>query len=281
MVRGRMTTHPPRPLTPPAASLAGTTRTASAIQGFRALAGRECRRFLKVWAQTLGAPVVTTLLFLAVFALALGETKKEVGGIPYIQFLGAGLVMMALAQNAFANTSSSLVIMKVQGNIVDLLMAPLPPAAFLGGMVAGGVVRGLAVAAVVLAALWPLVGFPVPSPFTALAFAVLGSLLLSLLGVLGGLWAQKFDQMATVTNFVITPLAFLSGTFYAVERLPEPLQWVAHADPLFWMIDGFRAGIAGHAEGNTALGLFGLLLANGALWWLALHLVRRGWRLRA
>ncbi|MGG5809861.1 ABC transporter permease [Falsiroseomonas sp. CW058] len=270
-----------RPPIPPGRALAGTGRAPSAFRGFLALAARETRRFLKVWAQTLGAPVITTLLFLAVFVLALGETKKEVGGIPYLQFLGAGLVMMALAQNAFANSSSSLVIMKVQGNIVDLLMAPLPPAALLGGMVAGGALRGLAVAVAVLAAMWPLVGFPVPAPFTALAFAVLGSTLMATLGVLAGLWAQKFDQLATVTNFVVTPLAFLSGTFYSVERLPEPILAVAHADPLFWMIDGFRAGLAGHAEGSTALGLAGLAAANLLLWWAALVAVRRGWRLRA
>lgn len=281
MVRRAMATHPPKPFHAPGAALAGTGRAPSAWRGFLALAGRETRRFLKVWAQTLGAPVVTTLLFLAVFVLALGETKREVGGIPYLEFLGAGLVMMALAQNAFANSSSSLVIMKVQGNIVDLLMAPLPPAALLGGMVAGAALRGLAVAAVVLATMWPLVGFSLPAPLTAFAFAVLGATLLGTLGVLAGLWAQKFDQMATVTNFIITPLAFLSGTFYAVERLPQPFRAIAHADPLFWMIDGFRAGLTGHAEGNTLLGLVGLVAANAALWCLALHLVRRGWRLRA
>lgn len=252
-----------------------------AWRGFLALTSRETKRFLKVWAQTLGAPVVTTLLFLAVFVLALGETKKEVGGIPYLEFLGAGLVVMALAQNAFSNSASSLIIMKVQGNIVDLLMAPLPPAALLGGLVAGAALRGLAVAAVVVATMWPIVGFSIPAPLTALAFAVLGSTLMAILGVLAGLWAQKFDQMATITNFVITPLAFLSGTFYSVERLPEGVRMVAHADPLFWMIDGFRAGIAGHAEGNTALGLLALAATTLGLWFVALRLVRRGWRLRA
>lgn len=278
MVRATMATRPP---IPPGPALAGTGRAHSAFRGFLALAARETRRFLKVWAQTLGAPVITTLLFLAVFVLALGETKKEVGGIPYLEFLGAGLVMMALAQNAFANSSSSLVIMKVQGNIVDLLMAPLPPAALLGGLVAGAALRGLLVALVVVLAMSPLVGFRVASPATALAFAVLGSTMMATLGVLAGLWAQKFDQMATVTNFVVTPLAFLSGTFYSVERLPAPIRAVAHADPLFWMIDGFRAGLAGHAEGNTVLGLLGLLVANAVLWLLALRLVRRGWRLKA
>ncbi len=273
-----MTTHPD---TPPAAGLTGTGRAASALRACWALTERECRRFLKIWVQTLGAPVVTTLLFLAVFVLALGDMKREVGGTPYLEFLGAGLVMMALAQNAFANSSSSLVIMKIQGNIVDLLMAPLPPSALLGGLVAGATLRGLAVAAAVLATMWPLVGFSLPAPLTALAFAVLGSLLMAILGVLGGLWANKFDQMATVTNFIITPLAFLSGTFYSVARLPEPLQAVAHADPMFWMIDGFRAGLTGHAEGNTLLGLVGLLLADVLLWCIALMLVRRGWRLRS
>lgn len=255
--------------------------THPAWRGFVALTSRETKRFLKVWAQTLGAPVVTTLLFLAVFVLALGETKKEVGGIPYLEFLGAGLVVMALAQNAFSNSASSLIIMKVQGNIVDLLMAPLPPAALLGGLVAGAALRGLAVAAVVVATMWPIVGFSIPAPLTALAFAVLGSTLMAILGVLAGLWAQKFDQMATITNFVITPLAFLSGTFYSVERLPEGVRMVAHADPLFWMIDGFRAGIAGHAEGNTALGLLALTATTLGLWFVALRLVRQGWRLRA
>lgn len=269
------------PTTEPAALLSGTGRTHSAFRGFLAHTGKEVRRFLKVWAQTLGAPVVTTLLFLAVFVLALGDTRREVGGIPYLEFLGAGLVMMALAQNAFANSSSSLVISKVQGNLVDLLMAPLPPAALLGGFVAGAVARGLLVAAVVLAVMWPIVGFRAPDPLLALAAAGLGAAMLGLLGVLAGLWAEKFDQMATVTNFVITPLAFLSGTFYSVERLPEPLRLLAHADPLFWMIDGFRAGLTGHADGNAPLGILGLAVVNLALWGLAHGLVRRGWRLRS
>jgi ABC-2 type transport system permease protein len=291
------TRHPPRPLHASDAALAAGAAPPAAAprpiddspidaahpawRGFLALTGRETRRFAKVWAQTLGAPVVTTMLFLAVFVLALGETKKQVGGIPYVEFLGAGLVVMALAQNAFSNSASSLIIMKVQGNIVDLLMAPLPPAALLGGLVVGAALRGLAVAGVVLLAMWPIVGFAAPAPLTALAFAVLGSVLMATLGVLAGLWAQKFDQMATITNFVVTPLAFLSGTFYSVERLPPWVRAVAHADPLFWMIDGFRAGIAGHAEGDTLLGLLALLAVNLALWFGTLRLVRRGWRLRS
>jgi ABC-2 type transport system permease protein len=259
---------------------------AAVLRGGLALAGREVRRFLRVWAQTLGAPLVTTLLFLTVFVLALGGSRAGPpavagDGADYLEFLGAGLVAMALAQNAFANPASSLVISKVQGNVVDLLMAPLPPSALLGGLLAGAVARGLAVAAIVLAAMWPFVGFAAPAPLLALAAAVLGSALLGLLGVLAGLWAEKFDQMATVTNFVVTPLAFLSGTFYSIERLPEPFRLLSLADPLFWMIDAFRAGLTGHAEGAPALGLAALALLDAALWWGALVLLRRGWRLRS
>lgn len=275
--------RPPAP--PPIAAaelpaLPARSPLAIAWAGYRALAGREIRRFLKVWSQTLGAPVVTTLLFLAVFVLALGEPGRLVQGVPYLAFLGAGLAMMALAQNAFANASSSLVISKVQGNVVDLLMAPLRPSVLLGGLVTGAAVRGVLVAAVTLAAIWPLARFAVPDPALVLAAALLGAVLLGLLGVLAGLWAEKFDQMATVTNFVITPLTFLSGTFYEVSRLPAPLRAVAHADPVFWMMDGFRAGLTGLAEGRPWLGMLGLLVLDAALWALALGLLRRGWRLR-
>jgi len=253
----------------------------AALRGFLSLAWRETWRFLKIWMQTLGAPVVTTLLFLAVFVLALGESHRMVEGVPYLEFLGAGLVVMALSQNAFSNASSSLIIAKLQGNVVDLLMAPLPPWALLGGLLAGAVLRGLAVALVVLAAMWPLIGFRWADPGVVLAAGVLGSALLGLLGILAGLWAQKFDQVATVTNFVVTPLAFLSGTFFSIERLPEPLRRVAHADPLFWMMDAFRAGLTGHADGNVAAELAGLAALVLLLWCVGWWLVRRGWRLRS
>ncbi|MBX6744379.1 MAG: ABC transporter permease [Acetobacteraceae bacterium] len=270
-----------RPEATQAAPPAGEPDPFSPWPGFRALAGREIRRFLKVWAQTLGAPVVTTLLFLGVFVLALDTPGHRIGGTPFVQFLGAGLVMMALAQNAFANVSSSLLIAKMQGNIVDLLMAPLPPAALLGGLLAGSVARGLLVGGICLAVMWPLAHFPVPDPPLALLAALLAASVLGLLGLLAGLWAEKMDHLATVTNFLVTPLAFLSGTFYSVERLPEPLRRLAYADPLFWMIDAFRAGLTGHAEGRPWLGLLGLAAVALALWLLALGLLRRGWRLRA
>lgn len=270
-----------RPETAPVAPRMGEPDPFSPWPGFRALAAREIRRFLKVWAQTLGAPVVTTLLFLGVFVLALDAPGHRVGGTPFVQFLGAGLVMMALAQNAFANVSSSLLIAKMQGNIVDLLMAPLPPAALLGGLLAGSVVRGLLVGSICLMVMWPLAHFPVPDPLLALLAAALAATVLGLLGLLAGLWAEKMDHLATVTNFLVTPLAFLSGTFYSVERLPGALRLLAHADPLFWMIDAFRAGLTGHAEGRPWLGLLGLAVVALALWLLALGLLRRGWRLRA
>lgn len=249
--------------------------------GFSTLLRREVSRFLKVWAQTLGAPVVTTLLFLAVFVLALGDAKREVDGTPYVAFLGAGLAMMAIAQNAFANTSSSLAIARMQGNLVDLLMAPLPPAVFLGGLVGGAIARGMAVGAVSIAAIAPFAGFSWADVPLLLLAAFFAAAMMGLLGVLAGLWAEKIDQLAAVTNFVITPLAFLSGTFYSIHRLPDGVRHVAYVDPLFWMMDAFRAGLTGHADGRPWLGLVALAVVTGGLWVVTLRLVKSGWRLRA
>ena len=181
---------------------------------------KEVRRFAKVATQTVIAPVVTTLLFLAIFALALGGATREVGGVPFAQFLAPGLVMMAMVQNAFANTSSSLLISKIQGNIVDVVMPPLSAGELTLAFTAGGVTRGLAVGLAVALAMAVFVPMEVQHPFFVLFHAFAASLMLSLVGLLAGIWAEKFDQMAAITNFVITPFAFLSGTFYSVERLP-------------------------------------------------------------
>jgi ABC-2 type transport system permease protein len=248
--------------------------------GLWTLYQKEVRRFWNVSTQTIAAPVVTTLLFLAVFALALGSGSVAVAGVPYIQFLAPGLIVMAMTQNAFANTSSSLVIAKVQGNIVDLLMPPLSPAEQTAGLALGGLTRGLVVGAAVWLAMVPFTGFYVHSAFFALFHAAAASLMLSLLGVLGGLWSEKFDHLAAVTNIVITPLAFLSGTFYSTERLPEPWLTVAHLNPFFYMIDGFRYGMTGHADGSLAAGLAVMAAANAALAALAHRLFASGYKLK-
>jgi ABC-2 type transport system permease protein len=240
---------------------------------------KEVRRFLKVPGQTLLAPVVTTLMFLLIFALALGRSGRTIEGLPFLQFLAPGLIMMAVIQNAFANTSASILIGKIQGNIVDLLMPPLRPAELMFGLVAGGVTRGLVVAAVVTLAMLPTVSLGIAHPLLVLFFALSGSLMLALLGLLGGLWAERFDQMATVTNFVITPLSFLSGTFYSIAELPGPFLLAAHLNPFFYLIDGLRFGFTGHADGSIVIGAIAVSAVNLALWLLAHALFARGYRL--
>lgn len=242
---------------------------------------KEVRRFLKVFSQTVLAPVITALLFFAIFALALGGSRRTIGDLPFLEFLAPGLVMMTVAQNAFANTSSSLMIAKIQGNIVDYLMPPLSPGELLFGLVAGGMTRGIVVCLAVAAALAPFVPIrPVHLPL-AVYTVFAASAILSLAGVLAGSWSEKFDHMAGVTNFVVTPLAFLSGTFYSISDLPEPFHILALANPFFYMIDGFRCALTGHADGAIWIGVLLLAVVTAGLWWAALQLLRSGYKLKA
>ena len=242
---------------------------------------REVRRFVKVYAQTLIAPVVTTLLFLAVFALALGPDRGEIAGIPFIEFLAPGLVMMAVAQNAFANTSSSIVISKIQGNIVDTLMPPLTAHELTLAFALGGATRGVAVGILTMLAMAPFAEIGVAHAGFALFHLVAASLLLSLIGVAGGIWSEKFDHIAAVTNFVVTPLAFLSGTFYSLDRLPEAFVRIALANPFFYMIDGFRYGLIGYADGSPGMGIGVLVGANAVLWFTCWRMFATGYKLKA
>jgi len=249
--------------------------------GLWTLYAKEVRRFVKVATQTVLAPLVTTLLFLAIFSLALGRGGAEVGGVPYLQFLAPGLIMMAMVQNAFANTSSSIIIAKIQGNIVDVLMPPLSAGELAVGFAAGGVSRGLMVGLAVAVAM----AFVLPLEVHSLGFvafhAVTASLLLSLIGILAGIWADKFDHLAAITNFVVTPLAFLSGTFYSIERLPDTWQLVAYLNPFFYMIDGFRYGFIGHADGSLGVGLAVMTVANVVLAFAVWRAFAIGWKLKA
>jgi ABC-2 type transport system permease protein len=249
--------------------------------GLWTLTAREVRRFVKVYTQTLLAPVVTTLLLLAVFALALGGAVRQVGGVSFAEFLAPGLIIMAMAQNAFANTSSSVVISKVQGNIVDSLMPPLSATELTLAFAAGGVARGLAVGVAVGVCLLPFVPLHVTSLGFILFHGVAASLLLSLLGLAGGIWSEKFDHIAAVTNFVVTPAAFLSGTFYTIDRLPPPWHEIALWNPFFYMIDGFRYGFIGHADGDLRLGIVLMTVTNLALFVLCHWMFRTGYKLRA
>lgn len=241
---------------------------------------REVRRFLSVAGQTLVAPMVTTLLFLAVFALVLGGLNRSVHGVDYISFLAPGLVMMAMTQNAFSNSSSSLMISKTQGNIVDLLMAPISALEMTVAIALGGATRGLMVGVAVLVGMAVFLPVASPAPLTAIWFAVNACLMLSLLGMIGGLWAQKYDHISAVTHFVITPLSFLSGTFYSIERLPDTWATLAHYNPFFYMIDGFRYGFTGQADGSVMIGALGLPAFNILLATLTYYLIASGYRIK-
>jgi len=244
--------------------------------GLWTLTLREVMRFAKVWMQTLLAPLATAALFMAVFHFALAARRGEAMGVSFEQFLGPGIVMMAIIQNAFANTSSSLIISKIQGNIVDTLMPPLSPTELLTGYVLGGVARGLAVALAVGGPVFLALGLGVAQPLWALAFVLLGSAMLSLVGVIAGVWCVKFDQMAAITNFIVTPLAFLSGTFYTLADMPAGFRALSHANPAFYLIDGFRFGVLGVGDGPPLIGAAVALAAVAALWLWALRLFTRG-----
>ena len=249
--------------------------------GVRTLYLKEVQRFLKVGMQTVAAPVVTTLVFLAIFTLAFGQGRPAIQGVPFEVFLAPGLIMMAVLQNAFANTSSSIMISKVQGNIVDILMPPLSAGEVTFAVVMGGVTRGLIVGVVTAATIVPFVPLRVEHVWALLYYGTAASVLMSALGVLCGIWADKFDHMAAVTNFVITPLSFLSGTFYSVDQLPEPFRTVSHLNPFFFLIDGFRYGVIGRADGVLLWGGAAIFLLSAGLWFLCYRLFARGWKLKA
>ena len=249
--------------------------------GLWTLCRKEVARFLVVYNQTLAAPLVTTLLFLAIFTLALGRGQTMIGDIPFDVFLAPGLIMMSMIQNSFANTSSSIVSSKMQGNIVDVLMAPLSPFELTLGYAFGGLVRGLVVGMVVATAMVIFVHVSVAHIGVVLFYALSASLMLSLLGIIGGVWAQKHEQMSVVSNFVITPCAFLSGTFYSIDRLPGMWNYAAHINPFFYMIDGFRYGFIGHAEGSLAIGVTVMIVGNLALWGLCHWMFATGYRIKA
>jgi len=249
--------------------------------GLWSLYMREVRRFMKVYTQTLLAPMVTTLLFLAVFALALGGIGRQVAGIPFVDFLAPGLVMMAIAQNAFANTSSSVVISKVQGNIIDTLMPPFTANELTLGIAMGGTTRGLVVGLFVGVGMSFFVTMTIHNIFFVVFFAFAASLMLALLGMIGGIWSEKFDHIAAVTNFVVTPLSFLSGTFYSIDRLPEAGKILAHINPFFYMIDGFRYGFIGRSDTDPMIGVAVLCGVNMVLWLVCHRMIASGYKLKA
>ncbi|MFV0431559.1 MAG: ABC transporter permease [Alphaproteobacteria bacterium] len=249
--------------------------------GFKTLYLREYRRFMSVASQTIAAPVVTTLLFLAVFMLAIGVNRVDINNVPFAQFLAPGLIMMTMVQNAFANTSSSLMIAKMQKNIVDTLMAPLSPFELTLGYMLGGVSRGILVGFSVFVVMLLLGFIVIHHPLIVLLYAFLACSMLSLLGTIGGIIAIKYDHLGAFTNFVITPLSFLSGTFYSVNALPKFGKILASYNPFFYMIDGFRYGFIGVSDGNIIHGFSVLFVSNVILFLIVYEMFRRGYRLKS
>ncbi len=243
---------------------------------------KEVRRFFKVQMQTVWAPAITTLLYLAIFTVALGRGGRTVLGIPFADFIAPGLIVMAMIQNAFANASFSLLVGKMQGNIVDYLMPPLSTGELIAGLVGAAVTRAFLVGFAVWLAmlLWPGVHVRVEHPQWILWFGLMGALMLSFMGLLTSLWADKFDHAAAVTNFVVTPLSLLSGTFYSIHQLAPSFQAVSHANPFFYVISGFRFGFLGISDSPIAVGAIALLILNILLGAACYALIRRGWKIK-
>ncbi len=251
--------------------------------GLKTLYLKEVRRFFKVQLQTVWAPAITTLLFLVIFTVALGRTGRTMMGVPFADFLAPGLIIMGMIQAAFANSSFSLLVGKIQGNIVDYLMPPLSTGELIAGLVGASVTRailvGLAVWAVML--FWPGVHVTPRNLLAIIWFGLLGSAMLAFLGLLTSIWAEKFDHAAAVSNFVVAPLSLLSGTFYSIESLAPAFRAVSHANPFFYIISGFRSGFIGVADSPLHIGAALLLAINIGLLALCYILLRRGWKLKS
>lgn len=249
--------------------------------GMLTLYKRESWRFLKVWNQTIIAPMVTTLIFLAILTLAMGGSARTIDGLPYAVFIAPGLIMMSVVQNAFANTSSSLMLQKIQGVISDILMPPLSGGEVTFSLIMGGITRGILVGISVAVAMRFFVPYEVHHWGYAVFFIIISSAMLGLLGMLAGIVSQTFDHVAALTNYLVTPLSFLSGTFYSIHQLPPVWQAISHANPFFYMIDGFRFALTGYSDSSPELGASVLLVTTIILWALAQHLFGKGWRLKS
>ncbi|WP_295497122.1 ABC transporter permease [Sphingorhabdus sp. EL138] len=251
--------------------------------GLQTLYMKEVRRFFKVQMQTVWAPSITTLLYLIIFTVALGSVKPIVLGVSFADFIAPGLIIMGMMQNAFANSSFSLLVGKIQGTIVDYLMPPLSNAEVLAALTAAAVTRAFLVGGTIWLAMlfWPGVHVTPVHYWAVLWFGLMGAMMLSLIGVMTSIWAEKFDHTAAVSNFIVAPAALLSGTFYSVDKLSPVFQAISHANPFFYAISGFRYGFIGSADSPVMFGALLLLGINGVLGLICYLLLRSGWKLRA
>lgn len=251
--------------------------------GVKTLYIKEVRRFFKVQLQTIWGPAISTVLFLVIFVVALSGVKQNVLGRPFADFIAPGLIIMGMMQNAFANSSFSLLVGKIQGTIVDYLMPPLSTGELLAAMVGGAITRAVLVGAAIwlVMLLWPDVHVVPQHLWAVVVFGLLGSGMLALFGVLTSIWAEKFDHAAAVTTFVVGPLALLSGTFYSIDRLAPAFQAVSRINPFHYAISGFRYGFIGAADSPILVGALVLAGINAALAFLTYALLESGWKLKA
>ena len=242
---------------------------------------KEINRFLVVWAQTLLSPLITSLLFLSVLSLALGNERGNVLGYPFITFLAPGLIAMQIIQQGFSHSSSSIMIGKIQGNIVDMLFAPLSASEVTLSIILAAVTRSLLIAVISIVFFSLFVDIFITNVFIIFIYAFLGSFILGAVGFCAGLWAEKFDHMATVTNFFIIPLSFLSGTFYTIDKLPNFFQSLSIINPFFYMIDGFRYGFLGKSDGSITVGLIYLSILALTTWLASFYLYKKGYKIKS
>lgn len=242
---------------------------------------KEIWRFLKVYHQTVLSPVVNIILFLAVFSLSVGNKIRTIEEVPFAVFMASGLIMMAAMQNAFANSSSSFVMGKVLGHIIDYLIPPLGAFGLLFAFTVGAILRGICVAIVAYIAISFFVTLSVYSFWYLLFYLIFGCMFLGLLGVFCGVISDTFDQMSAMTSYLITPLTFLSGTFYSTKVLPEFWQTVSHFNPFFYIIDGFRYGMSGYHDGGLLTGMIYILIINFALGLMLYFMIKRGYRIKS
>ena len=249
--------------------------------GFRTLYIKEVSRFLVVWAQTLLSPLVSSLLFLSVLSLALGNERGEVLGFSFISFLAPGLIAMSIIQQSFSHSVSSLMIAKIQGNITDTLFAPLSAAEVSLAIILAAVTRSIVILIISIIVFSLIVEIHIYSIFYIFIGAFLGSFILGALGFITGLWAEKFDHTATITNFIVTPLSFLSGVFYSVDRLPAFFQSISKINPFFFIIDITRFGVLGVSDGAIVFGLIYLTILAFAMWFLSYYLYKIGYKIKS
>ena len=242
---------------------------------------KETLRFLNVFGQTIIGPIVTAILFLLVISLAIGNERSDVLGVPFIEFLAPGLIAMQVIQQAFSHSSSSLLMGKVMGNIVDLIGAPLSAGEVSLSIILASVTRALTISIISIIIFSLIIEIEIKNYVVFFLYLFLSSFIMGAAGFIAGLWADKFDHMATVTNFIIVPLSFLSGTFYSVDRLPELLKTLSYYNPFFHMIDGFRYSFINNMDGSITFGLMYLTILSIIIWYIAYLLYKKGYKIKS